>query len=179
VDRLINQENPMRKNFDNKAMPPSTKRIFFAGLCGGLAEMVWITFYSYLGPASGEEITRQITASIFPAAVDLSLAPLLGVGIHLILSLALSFAFVWTVWIPVIRRWGNPGILVGAVAALIVIWAVNFLIVLPVLNPAFVTLLPDSVTLFSKMLFGAAMALALQKTNWREQSHRIATSGNL
>jgi len=169
----------MRRHFDNKTMLPSIKRILFAGLCGGLAEMLWIALYSYLAPASGEEIARQITASVFPAAADLSLAPLFGIGIHLILSFALSVAFVWTVWIPVASRWDNPGILVGAVSALTMVWAVNFLIVLPVLNPVFVTLLPYSVTLFSKMLFGMVMAWVLQKADRREADHRIAVTGNL
>jgi len=167
------------RTFRDRAALPSKKQILFAGLCGGLAEMVWIALYSYSGPASGAEVARQITASVFPAAADLSLAPLFGVGIHLVLSLALSFAFVWTVWGPVTRRRGNSGILISAMTVLIIVWAVNFLVVLPVLNPAFIVLLPDSVTLFSKMLFGTAMALVLQKIDQREADHGNLVPNNL
>src|SRR3990170_96342 len=117
----------MKRNLDSRAMFPTIKQILLAGLYGGLAEMIWIASYSYLGPGNGEEIARQITASVFPTAANLSLAPLFGISIHLILSFALSVAFVWTVWIPVTRRWDNPGILVGAVSALTMVWAVNFL----------------------------------------------------
>jgi hypothetical protein len=62
---------------------------------------------------------------------------------------------------------------------LIIVWAVNFLVVLPVLNPAFIVLLPDSVTLFSKMLFGTAMALVLQKIDQREADHGNPVPNNL
>jgi hypothetical protein len=42
--------------------------------------------------------------------------------------------------------------------ALATVWAVNFLVVLPYLNPGFVDLLPYSVTLVSKLLFGVSAA---------------------
>jgi len=168
----------MKRNFDNRGMLPTTKQILLAGLCGGLAEIIWIASYSYLGPGNGEEIAREITASLLPGMANLSPAPLLGIAIHLVLSLALSLTFVGIVWVPTIKRFGQPGILIVALAVLSFVWAINFLVVLPILNPVFVTLLPDSVTLFSKMLFGVAMALSLLKMD--QQEHRtIAVSGNL
>jgi hypothetical protein len=42
------------------------------------------------------------------------------------------------------------------------VWVLNFFLVLPWLNPAFVALLPYGVTLVSKLLFGLAMGLTLQ-----------------
>ena len=45
-----------------------------------------------------------------------------------------------------------------AAGVLACIWAVNFLLLLPVVNAQFAALLPYSVSLGSKLLFGAAMA---------------------
>ena len=139
------------------------KLILLAGLCGGVAEVLWVALYSSLTTLSAGEVARQVTASVFPAAANLAWAPVFGVVIHLALSLALGLAFAWLVWIPVIKHFGARGALSSAVAALIAVWAFNFLVVLPVLNPAFVTLMPLSATFISKMLFGVTMAAVLQQ----------------
>jgi hypothetical protein len=55
------------------------------------------------------------------------------------------------------------------ILTLATVWAVNFLLVLPYLNPRFVDLLPYSVTLASKLLFGLAAATVL-----RNQAMRLA-----
>ena len=49
-----------------------------------------------------------------------------------------------------------------SVGCLSLVWMVNFLIVLPVVNPEFVHYLPMGTTLISKMLFGAAMGAILE-----------------
>jgi hypothetical protein len=46
--------------------------------------------------------------------------------------------------------------------ALATVWAVNFLVALPYLNPGFVNLLPYSVTLVSKLLFGVSAAMVFR-----------------
>jgi predicted neutral ceramidase superfamily lipid hydrolase len=51
-------------------------------------------------------------------------------------------------------------ILAGA-GALATVWAINFFVLLPILNPAFVILMPYSVSLMSKLLFGASMGWVL------------------
>ncbi|MFN0299587.1 MAG: hypothetical protein ACKVQU_04440 [Burkholderiales bacterium] len=43
-----------------------------------------------------------------------------------------------------------------AIATLITVRALSFLIVLPVVNPHFVNLMPYAATLFSRVLFGKA-----------------------
>ena len=50
---------------------------------------------------------------------------------------------------------------------LIAVWAVNFLVVLPHINPEFVHLLPYSVTLLSKLLFAVAATTVLQTRRLR------------
>ena len=50
-----------------------------------------------------------------------------------------------------------------AFAALAAVWAINFFVILPVLSPAFVHLVPYSVSLMSKLLFGFAAAETLRR----------------
>ena len=127
-----------------------------------MAEILWVALYGSLTSLSAGEVARQVTASVFPAAVNLAWAPLLGVIIHLALSLALSLVFAWLIWIPVVVYFGVIGALSSAIAALIAVWAFNFFILLPVLNPGFIALMPLGVTFVSKVLFGVAMAWTLQ-----------------
>lgn len=161
----------MRSGSKETSLP--FKRFLLAGLCGGVAEMLWVALYSALAPAGGAEVARQVAASVFPAAANLSFAPQLGVAVHLLLSLALGAAFGAAIWAPFAKDRGAAVAVTSAVAALVTVWAVNFFIVLPVLNPAFVFLLPYEVTLTSKVLFGVAMGWVLQasrRTNARGDS---------
>jgi hypothetical protein len=48
-------------------------------------------------------------------------------------------------------------------AALIGVWAVNFFVVLPIISPEFALLVPYSVSLVSKVLFGLAAAEAFRR----------------
>ena len=141
---------------------PLFRTIFIAGMSGGLAEIIWVVFYSGLSGFSGIEVARQVTVSIFPALAGSTLAPLTGVVIHLTLSTILTFAFVQLVWIPFASRRGLVAMLAVAVITLSFVWAVNFFIILPVLNASFVTLMPYTVTFFSKVLFALAMSWTLQ-----------------
>lgn len=145
----------MRSDAKESSLP--FKRFLLAGLCGGVAEMLWVALYGALAPASGAEVARQVAASVFPAAANLPLAPQLGVAVHLLLSLALGVAFGAAIWAPFAKDRGAAVAVASAVSALAAVWAVNFLVILPVLNPAFVFLLPYEVTLTSKALFGLAM----------------------
>ncbi len=77
--------------------------VLLAGVGGGLAEVLWVAFYTALTPISAIEVARQITASVFPAFAIAAVAPLLGVGIHLLLSLLLAIAFAFIVWLPFAR----------------------------------------------------------------------------
>jgi len=137
--------------------------LLFAGLVGGAAEILWVALYSQLSPLSAAEVSRQVALSIIPAAADVGIAPLLGIFIHLAISVLLVFAFGLSVWLPVVRRYPPVFVIVAAAAALIVVWAVNFFIVLPHVNPAFVTLMPYPVTFFSKLLFGLAAGWCLYR----------------
>lgn len=134
--------------------------IVLAGLAGGFAEMLWVTIYGALSPVSAAAMAREVTASVFPGAASAPGGLALGIGIHLTLSIALAFAF-----FALLRNFlhGDTGIIVIAVGALVALWAFNFLVLLPVVNPRFPTLMPSAVTLLSKALFGAAMGTTLAK----------------
>lgn len=135
--------------------------IILAGLVGGLAEILWVMSYSMFSATSGVEVARQVTASVFPAAASLPHAPLLGVGIHLVLSLLLAAGFVFAVWVPLLCHHNPATIWLSTIAALTGVWLINFLVVLPVINPTFVELMPYAVTLVSKIMFGLAMGWVL------------------
>jgi hypothetical protein len=159
------------------SMKPRTKapivpvRLFLlAGFAGGVAEVIWVGLYSLIAPLSAVEVARQVTASVVPAAAALPLAPALGLAIHLVLSLLLGIAFGMSAWLPFARRLGAAGAMAAAVTGLVAVWAVNFFVVLPGLNPTFVALMPLEVTLLSKTLFGVAMGWVLQRGNARTAS---------
>ena len=103
-------------------------------------------------------MASQVTATLFPDAANMAFAPGLGIAIHLVLSLLVALFYAALVWLPFVRRFGPAASMAVASAALASIWAINFLVVLPVLNPIFVSLLPHAVTFGSKILFGIAMA---------------------
>ncbi len=138
-------------------------RIIWAGIAGGMAEIFWISIYSQFSSVSAVNVARQISATVLPVTVDSSYAPLFGILIHLILSLVLAVAFTKTILKPIVMRYGTKGIMLSSFTTLGIVWAVNFLIILPVLNSSFTLLMPATVTLISKLLFGVAMGWMLVK----------------
>ena len=118
-----------------------------AGLAGGLAEIFWIVMYSAVTHTGGIEVSRQITTAVIPAWAEISIAPMLGVVIHLALSIVLAF-FCCQIFIePLTRRFGLAVIMPGSMVVLAGVWLINFHVLLPVISPVFITLLPFLVTL--------------------------------
>lgn len=137
--------------------------LLLAGFAGGLAEVAWIGAFTAMTPLAAGDVLREIVATVAPALAGTSIAPLLGLAVHMGLSLLLGLAFGYAVWSPAVRAFGSRVTYPLAVALLIGIWTVNFFVLLPVLNPVFVGLMPLAVTLTSKVLFGVAMAATLQQ----------------
>lgn len=131
--------------------------ILLAGVGGGLAEILWVMVYSAFTPVSGTEVARAVTASLFPALAAGAAGAWLGIAIHMTLALALGCAFAYAIWKPLVRAHGPLATLAVSALALATVWTVNFFVVLPELNPAFIGLMPYSVTFASKMLFAVAM----------------------
>lgn len=143
--------------------PSLWRLVLFAGLAGGVAEVAWIAGYGVIAPLDAAEVARQVGVTLFPGARGWPGLPLLGIAAHLVLSLLLAAGYVLAVWRPLALRVGAAGVFTGAVVLGLGVWAVNFLVVLPRLNPEFVALLPAAVTLISKTLFGVAMAAAVHR----------------
>ena len=132
-----------------------------AGLLGGSAEILWV---SLIAPATGADaiaVAHEVTATLFPLVAGGTLGVVLGLAIHLALSLALGLAVALGVQriLPAGAAWASQFALV--MLALALVWAVNFALILPAVNPTFVALLPLWASFASNLLFGLAAALAL------------------
>jgi hypothetical protein len=149
---------------------PTASTVLLAGLAGGVAEMTWVACYCALTPLSSSEVLQQISRSVGIHTSNGVFASLCGIAIHLVLSVLLALIFVLSIWRPLLRRSGVSSNLLASCAALSMIWAFNFLVVLPSLNPAFADLMPYAVTVVSKLLFGVAMGWVL----YRAQHQRSA-----
>jgi hypothetical protein len=83
------------------------------------------------------------------------------VAVHMGIALALGVALVAA--LQAMRF--APGTGYGSAAAVLIlagVWAGNFFVLLPQIDPSFVTLLPYGATLASKLLFGLAAAVCLR-----------------
>ena len=137
---------------------PFLRTALVAGAAGGVAEMLWVAAYS----SDPLAVAGGVTATVLPGSPG-ALAPLLGVGIHLFLSMALGLVLAKLLLAHVLPRFGAAALMPAALGVLAAIWAVNFLVVLPLLAAPFVALMPLAATLASKLLFGAALAGVLRR----------------
>lgn len=131
-----------------------------AGLAGGAAEVAWVALYGFATGTPVTSVARGVTDAMGLAGVPHAAA--VGIGLHMLLAVALGMAVVAAFRAPFLRRvnaWPQSALVVLTLAA---VWSVNFLVVLPHLDPAFLTLLPVAVTLTSKLLFGVSAAAILR-----------------
>jgi hypothetical protein len=129
-----------------------------AGIAGGLAEVGWIAFYGAATGAPTDLVAQGVVRSMFPVFGASHSSVWLGILIHLALAIALALGLIFVIRLLLPRS--DTGYYETAVVllALVAVWAVNFFIVLPYINPDFVGLLPYGVTLVSKLLFGLSAA---------------------
>lgn len=127
-----------------------------AGAAGGLAEIAWVTLYAGVTGASPAMVARGVTTAAGMSTLLPADAVALGVAVHLGLAVTLgvTLAFAWRA----MSRSRTISPFPFMAAALAGVWAINFFVVLPVASPAFVSLVPYSVSLASKLLFGLAAA---------------------
>jgi hypothetical protein len=131
------------------------------GIAGGFAEVAVVALYGLVANASVTNVGRHIAS-----AVGLDIAGAWGgLAVHMALAAALGIALM-AAW-SVVRRnvAGVTSLYLFATGTLASIWGINFFVVLPVLSPNFVTVLPYSVTLFSKVMFGIAAATCLRRVS--------------
>lgn len=132
------------------------------GLAGGAAEVGWIALYERLSTGEAAAVARGVTDTLFPKFAAASLAIPLGLAIHMALAVLLGLAIAALLPALLPRARGTALEPVAVTGLLIAVWAANFFIVLPAINPAFVELVPYGASLTSKVLFGLAAALVLQ-----------------
>jgi hypothetical protein len=126
-----------------------------AGLAGGLAEVIWIWTYASLTNSDAGLVARAVTDAV---RINQNLSPVLsGIAIHMGLASILGVAVALAIR-PVAGLLNGFGLYAALGAALFVVWAVNFLVVLPLVSPQFVDVVPYTVSLFSKVLFGITAA---------------------
>ena len=152
-------------SFEKSAALPARGRSILkaglgAGIAGGIAEIVWIGLVAPLSAPDPTAVARGVTEAVLPALGAGSGAVVLGLAIHMALAvvLGLALAVLLRRALPV-ERHGTLGEAALVVGALAIVWAVNFFVVLPMLSPAFLTLVPLWSALVSKLLFGATAAL--------------------
>jgi len=152
---------PTTKEFDGAL--ETVRRGVIAGATGGLAEIAWITLYAGAIGANPATLARGVTTAagvnaLFPAA-----PVVLGVTVHMVIAVALgvALAFVWRMLSLHRPETINPFLFM--IAALVGIWAINFFVVLPIVSPTFIHLVPYSVSLLSKVLFGLAAAVVFRQ----------------
>ena len=145
------------KSETNRAL----NRALIAGTAGGAMEVLWIGLITAVFGIEMSQVARAVATTVIPISADSWAAPWIGLIVHFLLSAALALVFARTV-----AKWLHGAVLtIAAVVALTAVWAFNFLVLLPVLNPALAVLLPYPVTLLSKLLFGLAMAWVLDRDN--------------
>lgn len=138
-------------------------RVLVAGAAGGTMEVLWIGLVAMVFGIQASQVARGVAATLVPVSATSAIAPWFGLAIHFVLSLALAFVFARVV----ADRLRGSALIIAAVTTLAAVWVFNFFVLLPAINPAFALMLPYPVTLVSKLLFGLAMALVLDRENGR------------
>ena len=130
-----------------------------AGFIGGIIEVAWIGLYQHLAGHETAAVARGVTQSLIPNLATVPEAVPLGVSIHMALAVILGMAIAIFVRKLLPRIVGTAMEPVVVVSMLVGVWAMNFFVVLPTINPTFVELVPYGASLMSKVLFGFAAAL--------------------
>jgi hypothetical protein len=145
-----------------------------AGAAGGIAEIIWIFVYASVTGTDAASVARDVTTATGVNLLLQGSPAAFGVTIHMMLAAVLGIALAFS-WTALSRRWptrANPYAVMPV--ALAAVWAINFLIILPLIDPHFVQIVPYSVSLISKLLFGVAAAAALSHP--RRKSMPISAS---
>lgn len=169
----------MKPDYHRYCPTPLWRLVLIASLAGGVAEIAWVGLYASFTPLTTATVAREVTASLLPAFAAGTTGVWLGVLIHMLLAVALGYAFAHALWKPFARPRGMVATLAISVLTLTTVWTMNFFVVLPVLNPVFITLMPYPMTFASKMLFALAMAVTLVWPELRRLVHERARATHL
>ncbi|MHA1109274.1 MAG: hypothetical protein ACTSQV_09170 [Alphaproteobacteria bacterium] len=138
-----------------------------AGLAGGAAEVAWIALYGSFSGVDAAAVASGVTVTLFPALAAHPAAVALGIALHMAIAVLLGAAIAVALRAGVPRLAGTIAEPLAVIGLLVAIWAMNFLVILPQINPGFVELVPLGVALTSKVLFGTAAAMVLFRRDRR------------
>jgi RsiW-degrading membrane proteinase PrsW (M82 family) len=144
-----------------------------AGAAGGIAEIIWIFAYASATGTDAAFLARGVTTASGVNTLVQGSSAAFGIGIHMTLAVTLGIALAFA-WTALSHRWPKVSPYAVMPAVLTGVWAINFLIILPLVDPNFVQIVPYPVSLISKLLFGVAAAVAL--SNRRHESTPIPAS---
>ena len=154
-----------------------------AGAAGGLAEIAFVTLYAAATGGDAALLARSVTIAAGASALFPSVPVALGVSVHMALAvvLGIALAFAWRALVSLRpRASAGTGPYPFMLVALVGVWAINFFVVLPMVSPAFIHLLPYSISLISKLSFGLTAATAfrwqLGATSRRRKSSFMASA---
>lgn len=146
--------------------------ILWSGFVAGLSEIIWVTLYCLVTNADGMDIPHHITDGLFPSLPYSNYSLILAILIHFTLSFLTSIGFVRTIWLPFTRHYHLSLTLVFGGLVGVILWMVNFWIILPLINKSFIQSLSYGITFISELAFGVILACSVCII------HRINTQGN-
>ena len=146
-------------NNDTTTIHFQPKQVLLAGMAGGMAEIVWFTILGAVLSINIHAVASGITTSVFPVWGDSAFAVFAGIVIHLALSVFLASVYIVPLGRWSMARFGLFGQLMTGVIALSSVWAVNYLVILPIINPDFIALSTYGLSLISKVFFGITMVM--------------------
>jgi hypothetical protein len=146
-----------------------------AGLAGGAAEVAWILLHSGLGNVDGAVVAQGVTSTFSSTAAATSAGVGLGIVIHMLIAVLLGVAIAIVTRALLPRSHSALLEPCFVIASLVGVWALNFHVVLPLINPEFVSLLPLEASLASKILFGVAAAFVLSVANHQKGRSEVVS----
>ncbi len=132
------------------------------GLAGGVAEIVFMAVYCLVSGKSGASILSLVTFTFSDRGFAFGpIGAYSGVLIHLALSILIGISFSIAMFLIDNNTDKEPATRTVFSAAVLLtgIWAFNFFILLPRINPEFVAMVPAKAAFFSKFLFGLSLGV--------------------
>lgn len=115
-----------------------------------------MALFCLMSPLQSSLVAEEIARSFLPQIAGFS-AGMTGLIMHYVLSVLIAGVVAMTLLRMLASRIDVLAVLVVSGAALVGMWAVNGFVILAMVNADFVTLMPYTVTLASKLGFGIAM----------------------
>jgi len=126
------------------------------GVVGGIAEIAVVCSFTALSGGNAATVARGIA---YVVGLD-GMSAGEGVAVHMGLAAMLGVALLTV--LRMMPLWATAGhALPFMLFSLAMVWVINFFVVLPAMGSGFTYLLPNAVTLASKLSFGLTAAIVL------------------